>query len=205
MITTAPQIVDFSANSLVTPENETENIISSLSVWKAFQSGMQILQRYANRSPVDIHAIAKSNLQVLHQSLSYDKQYARNIDSIRRDSAKNGLPILRRLYSDQGLNADLLSLQDGASMNLVALPQRYAMYLLVSGSAQLGTDNAGVASVQHWWNRIGSKNQKNYLRTGTVITCSTQQANTRLTARDKNCLLLRVHTPLVGVPCKMAS
>lgn len=205
MMAITPQIVDFSSNSHLPRENETPNVLSSLSAWKAFQSGMQVLQRYANRSPVDIHTIAKSNIQLLHRSLSYNTQYIDNIENIRHESTESDLPTLRRLYSDQGLTADLLSLQDGASINLVARPQRYAMYLLISGSAQLGPDDESTRLAPRWWNRVVLNKRKNYLRNGAVVIRSNQQTDNCLTAKGKDCLILRVHTPAEEIFCKIAS
>ncbi len=204
MITTH-EITGFPPNPLMAYNGETSIAPSSLSAWKAFQAGMQMLQRYADRSPVDIPAIAKSNLQLLHQSLSYDSQYSDNIDHIRREGTESEQPILRRLYADQGLTADLLAFQEGTSINLATLPQRYTMHLLISGSAQLEPENKISSPVRHWWNRIGSNSNKNYLRSGDVIIRSYKQKNNRLTARGKDCLLLRVHTPTVEASRKTAS
>ncbi len=204
MITTH-KIANFPSTPLMAYNGETSIAPSSLSAWKAFQAGMQMLQRYADRSPVDIPAIATSNLRLLHQSLSYDSQYSDNIEYIQREGTKGGQPILRRLYADQGLTADLLAFQEGTSIKLTTLPQRYTMYLLISGSAQLDAENKISNPVRHWWDRIGSNSNKNYLRSGEVIIRSYKQKNNRLTARGKNCLLLRIHTPTVEASRKMAS
>jgi len=204
MITTH-KIAGFSPSSLITHSDETSVASSSLSAWKAFQAGMQMLQRYADRSPIDISAIAKSNLQLLHQSLSYDSQYSDNIEHIRREGTEKGQPMLRRLYADQGLTADLLTFQEGSSINLTTLPQRYTMHLLISGSAQLDTENKTSSPVQYWWERISPNSNKNYLRSGDVITHSYNQKNGRLIAHRKNCLLLRVHTPTEEASRKTAS
>jgi len=208
MMSNTQQIADFSSNSLKIRDSNIANTLSSLSAWKAFQSGMLILQRYANRSAVDINTIAKSNLQLLHRSLSYDMQYNRKIENIRCESESTRRPAMRRLYADQGLTADLLSLQDGAAIDLIASPQRYTMYLLASGHARLGINKEGETSgplQQRWWNRICSNRNKNYLRDGSVIICANQQANNRLIALGKNCLILRVHTPTMAETYKVAS
>lgn len=202
---TTQKIVDFSRKSPVTDNYETANELSSLSAWKAFQSGMQILQRYANRSPVNIHAIAKSNLQLLHRSLSYDAQYSHTIESVRRKNVNSVLPTLQHLYVNQGLTADLLSLQKGASMNIMSLPLHYSMYLLISGSAKINADSENMNSVQHWWKRISANSNKNYLRNGSVVTHSTNQAISQMTALGQNCIILRIQIPTTEVPCKIAS
>ncbi len=199
------EIANSPSSPLKAHSSETSVAPSSLSAWKAFQAGMQMLQRYADRSPVNIPAVAKSNLQLLHQSLSYDSQYSDNIEHLRREGAKGGQPILRRLYADQGLTADLLAFQEGTSINLTTLPQRYTMYLLISGSAQLDAEKKTSSPVQHWWDRIGSNSNKNYLRSGDVIIRSYKQKSSQLIARGKNCLLLRVHTPTVEASRKTAS
>ncbi len=205
MMITTHEIANFPSSPLKAHSSETSIAPSSLSAWKAFQAGMQMLQRYADRSPVDIPAVAKSNLQLLHQSLSYDSQYSDNIEYIRHEGAKGRQPILRRLYADQELTADLLAFQEGTSINLTTLPQRYTMYLLISGSAQLDAENKISSPVRHWWDRIGSNSNKNYLRSGDVIIRSYKQKSSQLTARVKNCLLLRVHTPTVEASRKTAS
>jgi len=194
MITTQ-KIAGFPPSPFVIHSNEASVAASSLSAWKAFQAGMQMLQRYANRSPIDIDTVAKSNLQLLHQSLSDDTHYINNIEHIWREGARSGQPTLRRLYADQGLTADLLALQDGTSINLAALPQHYTMYLLISGHARFDVENENSSPVRHWWDRIGSYSNKNCLRSGDVIIRSYKQENNRLIASGKNCLLLRVHTP----------
>ncbi len=214
MMITTHKIASFSPsipNTLIAHGGKTTIAPSSLSAWKAFQAGMQMLQRYADRSPVDIPAVAKSNLQLLHQSLSYDPQYSDNIDDIRREGAKNDQAILRNLYTDQGLTADLLAFQEGTSINLTTLPQRYTMYLLISGNVQLSSNvqldvkNKTSSPVRHWWDRIGPNSNKNCLRSGDVIIRSYTQKNDRLIACGKNCLLLRVHTPTVESSRKTAS
>jgi len=204
MITTQ-KIANFVPNPPITHSGEAPTALSSLSAWKAFQAGMQMLQRYASRSPVDIHAVAKSNLQLLHHSLSYDAQYSDNIEDIQREATKSGQPKLRRLYADQGFTADLLTLQDGETINLTTLPQCYAMYLLISGSAQLEIENERSNPMRHWWDRIGSNGSRNSLRSGAVVIRSYKQKSSQLAARGKNCLLLRVHTPAMEVSGKTAS
>jgi len=149
--------------------------------------------------------VTKSNLRLLHQSLSCDAQYSNNIEDIQREGAKSGQPGSRRLYADQGFTADLLTLQDGTSINLTTLPQCYAMYLLISGSAQLDTENENRSPVQHWWDRIGLNGNKNCLRNGAVVIRSYDQKNNRLMARGKNCLLLKIHAPVIEADRKVAS
>ena len=205
MITTH-KISGFSPSPLMAHSSSEASVASSsLSAWKAFQSGMHMLQRYAGRSPVDIRAVTKSNLQLLHQSLSSDSQYSDNIEHIRREGAKSGQPMLRRLYADQGFAADLLTFQKGTSINLATLPQCCTMHLLISGSAQLDAENENSNPVRHWWDRIGSNGNKNYLRNGAVIIRSYKQKNGRLMARGKNCLLLRIHVPTMKTSGKTAS
>ena len=205
MISTTHKIADYSSSPFMIHSNKVSIAPSSLSAWKAFQAGMQMLQRYASRSPVDIHAVTKSNLQLLHQSLSYDAQYSNDIENTLQEGRKNGRPTLRRLYADQGLTADLLALQDGATINLTTLPQCYAMYLLISGSAKLDTENETQRPVRHWWNRISSNGDENSLRNGSVIIRSYKQKNSQLIASGKNCLLLRIHAPTMEIPGKAAS
>ncbi|NOX91116.1 MAG: hypothetical protein GXP18_01295 [Gammaproteobacteria bacterium] len=205
MMNTTYKIADFSPDPLMAHSGEASVTLSSLSAWKEFQAGMQMLQQYASRAPVDIHAVAKSNLRLLHQSLSCNAQYSDNIEDIWREGAKSGRPTLRHLYANQGLTADLLTLQDGASINLTTQPQCYAMYLLISGNAQLDAENENNSPVRHWWNRIGSNGNKNSLRSGAVIIQSCKQENSQLVARGKNCLLLKIHGPTIEASRKTAS
>jgi len=198
------KIAGFPPSPLIAHSSETSVTLTSHSAWKAFQSGMQMLQRYAGRSPVDMRAVTKSNLQLLHQSLSSDSQYSDNIEHIRREGAKSGQPMLRRLYADQGFAADLLTLQKGTSINLATLPQCSTMHLLISGSAQLDAESETNKPVRHWWGRIGSNANKSYLRNGAVIIRSYKQKNSRLMARGKNCLLLRIHVPTMETSRKTA-
>lgn len=198
MMANAQKTVDYSSNPRMTGGlggDGTPSAISSLSAWKEFQAGMQILHRYAGSSAADVHSIAKSNLQLLHRSLSFDSVYRNSIESTQREGAQSGLPTLRHLYSEQGLIADLLTLQDGASINLTTLPQRYTMYLLISGNAQLGTKSKNDSSAQHWWNRLSTSGDKNHLRDGSAIICSNNNRARQLTANGNNCLVLRINTP----------
>ena len=209
MMSISQRIVGFSPKSQTSYSGESQNTLTSLSAWSAFRSGMQILQRYANRSPVNVHSIAKSNMQLLHRALSYDTGYSRSIDSIRNEDANSDLPTIRRLYSDQGLTADALVFRGGSSMNLIALPQRYSMYLVISGTAQLTSKNKQPHLQQHsqqyWWKRIGSSGNNNYLRSGSVVICSDVRQNSLLTAQGKNCVVLSVHIPIQETLNKIAS
>lgn len=196
------KITAFIPRPLMAHNSEMSMALSSLSAWKAFQAGMHILQRYAHHSPADIHAIATSNLRLLHQSLSCEAQYNNSIENIRYEGSKTGLPGSRRLYTDRRLIADVLTLQDGTSINLTTLPHCYAMYLLISGSAQLDTKNETGQSAQHWWERLGVNGHKRCLRNGAVIIRSGKQETDRLVTCGKNCLLLRINIPIMDVPGK---
>lgn len=198
-------VTNFPPSSPIAHNGERSSAPSSLSAWKAFQAGMQMLQRYADRSPVDIPTVAKSNLQLLHQSLSNDSQYIDKIEYMRHEGAKSDQAILQHLYADQGLTADLLAFQGGTLINLATLPQCYTMYLLISGRAQFDAENKPRNPVRHWWDRIGSNNHKNYLKSGDAIIRSYKQKNDRLIAFGGNCLLLRVHIPTVDASRKTAS
>jgi len=208
MMATAHNIVDYSANPnpRVSCDVEIPDAISSLAAWKEFYAGMQILQRYAGRSSADVHLIAKSNLQLLHRSLSYDSLYRNSIESILREGDQSSPPTSRRLYSNQGLTADLLPLQDGASIKLMTLPQHYTMYLLISGNAQLhATSENDNPVVQHWWKRLGAAGNKNHLRNGAAIICAQNKGVGQLTANGKNCLVLKINAPAAVTACKIAS
>ncbi len=205
MILPSQNIVDFSSNSRLAQNNGAVSTLSSISAWKAFQSGMHILQRYANRAPIDIQSIAKSNLRLLHRSLSYETEYAVLLENTRRESVKSGLTTLRRLYTNRGLIADLLALQKDTSINLVPSPQCCTMYLLVSGSAQIGLKSAARKLAHHWWARIVSNTDNKHLCNGDVVFCTENQASNRLTAAGKDCLLLRVQSPTVMTPCMLVS
>ena len=205
MIANAPNIVGFSSNTPVPRDSATSGAMSSLSAWKAFQSGMQILRRYANHSPVDVDAIAKSNLQLLHRSLMQDAQYTNYIEDFKYDSTKSGRPRLRHLYASEGLIADVLALKINTPVNLITLPQRYTMYLLISGSVRLGANKINDYPGQHWWNHIVSRNSDNYLRSGAVIIFPTHETTNKITACGKDCLILRIQIPLLAMPCEIAS
>lgn len=203
-MTTIQNFAAFSSNTLATLDKESENAGASPSSWKAFEAGMQILHRFANRSLISIDAVAKSNLQTLHRALLYDAQYTKNLVSIRNENSKNGLPVLRRIYTSEGLIADLLAVKKGESINLVALPQRYTMYLLISGSAQLGTNNINTSTSQHWWNYLATKRNEDCLRKDTVIICPTGQPIQTLNTIGTNCYWLRIQIPLLTMSCKIA-
>jgi len=178
--------------------------------WKAFLAGMQVLQRYANRSTVSIQAVAESNLRLLHRSLRFNKDYRREVENLLHDTPADGLPVLRHLYTCQGLSADLLALQDGTSINLTSLPQSYAMYLLIAGNAQLESANPEETSAksrarQAWWQRIIFGGKSNILRNGDAIIRCIDQKPVRLTGFGKSCLLLRVRTPMVDTAYRIAS
>jgi hypothetical protein len=205
MMAISQRIVGFSPSSRIACAAETTGKLAALSAWSAFRSGMQILQRYANRSPIDIHTIAKSNMQLLHRSLSYDAEYINNIEIIKYQGKRSDLPTIRRLHAEQELSADVMAFQEGVSINLIALPQRYTMYLLISGTAQLSMKNTRARSEQHWWNRIGINGDKNYLRKGAVVICPDRQKNKQLTALGKDCIVLRVHIPTLETPAQIAS
>lgn len=200
-------VVDFSSNSLTSRNERSTNSMPSPSpsAWRAFQSGMQILQRYASSSPADIDAIAKSNLQLLHRSLSQNAQYVNEIENIMNDSSRNGLPALRCIYACQGFTADLLTLKTHTSLKLVAWPEHYTMYLLIVGSAQITANDINHRPAGHWWNYITSKGINQHLRNGTVIIPSINQPSRKITAFRKDCILLRVQMQLTTMSRKIAS
>jgi len=202
---TAKNIVEYSPSSSRLRGDAASNAISSLAAWKEFQAGMQILQRYAGRSPANIQHIAKSNLQLLHRSLSFDKLYRSNIENLQQQASKNSIPTQRRIYSGQGLTADLLTLQDGATINLKPLPEHYTMYLLIAGNARLGTKCNNTGLVQHWWNRIGAAGSKDQIRNGTAVICSSYKSKKKMTACGKDCVVLKVNSPTKITPYDMAS
>jgi hypothetical protein len=174
---------------------QTTNILPS-TTWEAFRAGMQILQRYSVHSPLDFHTVAKSNLLLLHRSLSNNTQYNNKIENMLQQASKSGLPTTSRMYTDKALTADLLILQEGMSINLSASPAHSTMYLLISGRACYDMKNDEDRSAQHWWKRINSDNHKKKLRSGAVVISSHKQKIGKLKARGKKCVLLKVHTPM---------
>lgn len=202
---TAQEIAGFSANLSRERHTQMPASCSSLAAWQAFSAGLQILQRFSSRSMVNVHEIAKSNLQLLHRTLSYDAIYSEHIKSIQREADRNSLPALQRLHTEHGLTADLLVVQNGESINLTARPQCYAMYLLISGSAQLDTVAGNNHTAKHWWNRISTGGNRNSLRSGAVITPVDKQQKGRISAKGKNCLLLKINTSMLETPCKDVS
>lgn len=200
------EIAGFSSNSLPGNGNGAQTLNVLPSTWEAFRAGMQILHRYSSHSPLGFHAVAKSNLLLLHRTLSCDVQYNNNIENLQREARKSGLPTISRLYTNKELTADLLIIQDGVRINLSALPHCNTMYLLISGSAYYNNAaNDEDSSTRHWWERISSDGHKKKLRSGAVIISSCKHKTNQITARGKKCVLLKVHTPAIEIPWRIAS
>ena len=173
--------------------------------WQAFQAGMEVLQRFANHAAIDVDAISRSNLQLLHRTLSRDAAYHTQIEQLQSEAKTSSLPIIRRLYTDQSMIADLVLVQAGSQINLPALPQTGTMYLLISGSAELVSYEKSQEIAQHWWQKFGIGNANNTLRNGAVIIPSTNKPPEKLRSATKQCLLLRVNTLSLEVECEAAS
>ena len=204
MTTTIQKIAGFSSNPMEAFDRGSKTAFIAHSAWKAFQSGMQILHRYANRSPIDIDTVAKSNLRLLHRSLLYNPHYVNYIENIKYDSTKSGLAVIRRIYTNEEIIADLIAVKKDSVMNLKTLPQHYTMYLFISGNAQLGTNIYRLHPLQHWWNFRPTKNGNHILRNRAVIICSPGQKNKQITS-NKDCMILRIQISLATSQHEIAS
>lgn len=201
----ALKIVGFSTK----PPRQQASISAALepvaSTWRAFMAGMQVLQRFADHAVVDVDAISSSNLQLLHRSLSRHARYNEQIQQIQQEANNTSLPIIRHLFAERSMTADLILVQGGQRINFPVLPQTETMYLLISGDARLETDGKTPEPVQHWWQKIGSNGNKNVLRSGAVIIPANEKGQTQLRAGSKPSLLLRINTLHLAEACEAAS
>lgn len=118
------QFAEISSNSFPTHSIQPTDIASLQkkvskphhAAWSAFQAGMQILQHYAGRFPANPEAIAKANLQLLHQSLLNDPSYIQSLKKVRNRNT-NSLPNSYCIYETKGLRADLLTLNAAQPFN----------------------------------------------------------------------------------------
>jgi hypothetical protein len=98
---------------------------------------MQILQRYANKSTADPVAIAKANLQLLHQSLLADPAYRETLKAANSATPEGGFPTSHALLTTHELQAELITLQKDTVIQLTARQQGIAMLMPITGRASI--------------------------------------------------------------------
>ncbi len=168
--------------------------------WGAFQAGMQILQKYAERSAANSETIAKSNLQLLHRALLRDPEYSQTLQKALEKKTSNSLPTSHCVFVSQELRADFLTLQSGTFIQLKPHQERLSMYLAITGKPLLQSADRPAPTTQHWWNRYGQIEGVKALKNGDAIFVSNYWATEkRITAEKKECILLRIQLPFVHI------
>jgi hypothetical protein len=105
--------------------------------WKAFSSGMYMLQKYATRSCVDINSTAAANLRLLHKTLYKDKTYKAAI--LR--AAAGALPMTHWLVESSDVQARFISLGNTTPVTISARGNELVMFLLISGKIECQHDD----------------------------------------------------------------
>lgn len=168
--------------------------------WGAFQAGMQILQRYASKSTADPVAIAKANLRLLHQSLLTDPAYQKTLNAANSTTPAEGLPTLHALLATRELQAELISLQKDAVIQLAARQQGIAMLMPITGCASINSEkDQSPRKNDHWWRRMGPSKLEKSLNNGDVMLVSPGQSEGYiLNAKGNSCILFSVFIPLTA-------
>lgn len=164
--------------------------------WGAFQAGMQVLRSYAGRSPANPEAIAKANLQLLHRSLLRDPSYTQSIKTASGNYSSNHLPKSLCIFNNKTLRADLLTLQSGTTIQLKPHQDSCAMYLSITGKPSIESADTVHVPNKHWWDRYRHQNHEQSLKNEDSIIVSSMKTKKRLlTAKKKECVLLRIQLP----------
>lgn len=169
--------------------------------WGAFQAGMQILQRYANKSTADPVAIAKANLQLLHQSLLADSAYQETLKAANSATPAGGFPTSHALLATRELQAELITLQNKAAIHLAARQQEgIAMLMPITGRASIDFKKDQPSQKNgSWWRRLGQPKLKRSLKNGDVVLVSPGQSKGHiLRAKGNSCVLFSVFLPVTA-------
>ena len=172
--------------------------------WGAFQAGMQILQRYANKSTADPVAIAKANLRLLHQSLLTDPTYQKTLKAANSAMPAKGLPTLHALLATHELQAELITLQKDTVIQLAARQQGIAMLMPITGRASINSEkDQSPRKNDHWWRHLGQPKLKKSLNlnlnNGDVMLISPgQREGHMLSTKGSSCILFSVFLPLTA-------
>ncbi len=173
-------------------------------VWNEFRAGMDIMQRYAKHSHANTDDIAKSNIQLLHRALLSDPAYRRSLKEVNSDAADRKLPTLFKLLATREIQADLISVCKGCSIQLASRSSSLAMFLAVSGTALI---NKRSPSPSHnhedeprkrsWWPQPRSRKNGRPCKAGDVMLVPPgRNEGDRLEALNQNCVILSVFLPL---------
>lgn len=168
--------------------------------WGAFQAGMQILQRYANKSTADPVAIAKANLQLLHQSLLADSAYQETLKAANSATPAGGFPTSHALLATRELQAELITLQEDIVIQLTARQQGIAMLMPITGRASIDLEkDQPPQRHSHWWRCLGQPKLKRSLKNGDVVLVSPGQSKGHiLSAKGNSCVLFSVFLPVTA-------
>jgi hypothetical protein len=174
------------------------------SAWRAFQDGMKVLYRYADRSDADTSVIAKANLRLLHHTLLADPSYRERLKTAGQELPVNGLPVISNLLNIQGLCADLITLQAGCDTQTAARKQVSRMYMVISGkvvtNCAMALPGRNNQPVQHrpiqrksWWERLRHTSKDNEYSKGDVILFAQEKHGEKmLGALENHCVLLGI-------------
>ena len=195
------KLAEFSPNSVVPSDNRKIVRAKYLgnqesahpAAWGAFQAGMQVLQKYAGRSPANPEAIAKANLQLLHRSLLKDPNYAQALQKVCNGAIRHDLPTSHCIFSNQNLRADFLTLKGGYSIQLKPYLTRCSMYLSIAGKSSIQMANNSALNKKRWWNQRSDPYHPQSLKNGdAVIIPKGWKDEKRLVAEQQECILLRI-------------
>ncbi len=191
------------AKTIDFPSVKTQNSTPH-AAWGAFQAGMQILQRYANKSPADSATIAKANLRLLYQSLLADPIFLKTLKTTNSAIADKSLPTLHTLLATQELQAELITLPKNSKIPLATRQKGIAMLMLIAGHADIDLiKDPPLQKNNHWWDRLKHPKPNKSFKQGSVILISPSQNEEHILSTEENgCILFSIFLPKASRPAR---
>jgi hypothetical protein len=175
------------------------------SIWNAFAAGMQMLQKYAYRSTIELDASAAANIRLLHKTLLKDSVYkSLLVQAVAKDNASL-LPTFHCLVKSTQLQARLINLGSTSPHTLSTRTGELASFYLIRGKIEQRTDISEMKSaalqrssckdIQQQINKVASSKCYQYKAGDAWVSQQHRDSTMIITAKEGPCLLLDIRLP----------
>lgn len=173
--------------------------------WKAFSSGMYMLQKYATRSCIDINSTAAANLKLLHKTLCKDKSYKTAFLQAADKDQTGAMPTTHWLVESPDVQARFISLGNATSVTFSARENELVMFLLISGKIECQHDDIVAQGRPLHMTTLGDHKQresegskKTYKVGDTFINQFMGSSSHRITTLERHSVLLDIRLAPYG-------
>lgn len=173
--------------------------------WKAFSSGMYMLQKYATRSCIDINSTAAANLRLLHKTLCKDKTYKAAFLRAADKDKTDAMPMTHWLVESPDVQARFISLGNATPVTFSTRENELVMFLLISGKIECQHDDVvardrplRMATLEDRERRKSEGSRKTYKVGDTFLNQFMGPGTHRITTLEKHSVLLDIRLAPYG-------